>query len=151
MIGMYRSNHRERGTSASLTFVLIAETCTEKSRGRVSPDRPSTQPGSRIHTRTNTQWYSGQSVWARTQRVALSASRTDEWVSDKPNTGVQWQSVGVFFCLFFSFQGAKHLMVHTATWILSFYILKKGGWGSPVVFTYIHKYPNNLNLFEEEI
>lgn len=85
---MYRSNHRKRGTSAvslvpKFTFVLIVQTCTW-GRGQMSsgsakrPDRPPTPtylPTAHTHIYTNTQqWYSGQTVWARTQSAAFIGS-----------------------------------------------------------------------------
>lgn len=89
-----------------------------------------------------------------------SALCPDEGVSDKAQTGevdpgVQRQRV-CMFC-FSLFQGAKHLLIHTieqpeyCRFKLHSSEKRGGRGGFLVIFTYIHTYPNNLNLFEDEI
>lgn len=61
--------------------------------------------------------------------------------------------------VFLFFQGAKHLLIHTIEQPEYCHFKlhsseKRGvgrGGGFPIIFTYIHTYPNNLNLFEDEI
>lgn len=55
---------------------------------------------------------------------------------------------------FLFIQGAKHLLIHTIEQpeYCHFKLHNSEKRGCfPVIFTYIHTYPNNLNLFEDEI
>ena len=94
-----------------------------------------------------------------------SALCPDEGVSHEARTGeldpgVQRQRVCVFFFSFFFFlifQGAKHLLIHTVAQpeYCHFKLHNSEKGFSPIPppseFTYLHTYPNNLNLFEDEV
>lgn len=110
------------------------------------PDRPRTP--TYTHARTHTH--------VLTLRVLHSwALCPDEGVSNKkPKQEIQECRDGVCAFEFLFIQGAKHLLIHTIEQPEYFHFKlhnseKRGCF--PIIFTYIHTYPNNLNLFEDEI
>lgn len=131
------------------------------------PNRPPT-PTTRTHTRTHTHMHKHSAVVFRTDCVGphteccihrLSVRMKECPIKPKQERWIQECRDGV--CVFaflsfflFYFQGAKQLLIHTTEqpeycrFKLHSYEKKVG---VPVVFTYIHTYPNNLNLSEDDI
>lgn len=122
---MYRSNHRNRGTSvASLvpkfTFVLIVQTCKWVG-GPISQGRQSFLTGhiQLLHAHILTL---RTAVVLRLDRLCGPAHRVlhpsalspDEGASDKAQTGEVDPGAHRRVCVGFSLlQGAKHLLIHT--------------------------------------
>jgi len=181
---VYRFTHSEdrnvqeqpqkRSTSAvslvpKFTFVLIVQTCTWGQRPKCPRAGEFLHEASwqatytyRTHTYIHVLTLSSGTqdrLCGPAHRVLHSSALCpDEGVSDKAQTGeldpgVQRQRC-VFVFLFFNFQGAKHLLIHTIEQPeychFKLHNSEKRR-GFPIIFTYIHTYPNNLNLFEDEI
>ena len=148
---MYRSNHRKGARQRRLLSRTEIHLFCAHSSDLYMRQRPNVQrggrrsfltrpptPTARTHTCTNTQqWYSGQTVWARTQSAASKTGSLSRWrsVRQSPPKQQSWiqecgdgacvcllfLSLSLFFFFFFLIpQGAKHLLIHRATWILSF-------------------------------
>lgn len=137
-------------------------------RGQMSQGRRSFLTGHphlpHTHTLTLSSGTQDRTVWARTHRAAfigsLSGWRSVRWSPNRRGGSRSAETACVCFS-FFDFQGAKHLPIHTIEQPeychFKLHSSEKGGRGvggvgvGPIIFTYIHTYPNNLKLFENEI
>lgn len=161
---MYRSNHRKRGTSAAslvpkFTFCAHSSDLYMGGRGQTSQGRRSFLSGhphlphAHIHVLTLSSGTQDR-LCGPAHRVLFSSALCLDKRASKQGSRIQECRDSVCVCFsFFDFQGAKHLLIHTIEQPeychFKLHNSEKGGF--PIIFTYIHTYPNNLNLFEDGI